>query len=803
MLYYLRFSFLIASLCWAQVATPSTPKSFNTNENIPISNIILPSFDVEQFLAEDENELRSTDTKPYRFANPISVDLNMDNSGSWTELEDGSLIWMLEIESTNAFSLNLIYDTFNIPEGAEFFVYSKDREMVLGAFSNFNHKPHGGFSTAPVKGDKIILEYNEPANAEFAGYISINTVAHDYRNVFFNTERGYGDSGSCNNNVACSVGDDWVDEVRSVAMILTSGGSRLCTGSLINNATQDLSPYFLTANHCLGGNNSWIFMFNYESPQCTNQNGPTNMTVSGSTLLASSSTSDVALLLLNETPPEDYNVHYAGWDVSGSTPSTPVGIHHPSGDIKKISFDYNNASNSGNYWDVDSWDDGTTEPGSSGSPLFDGVTHRIIGQLYGGVASCTNFGYDTYGKTSVSWNLGLSDYLDPNNTGLSYIDGIDAIDLPDPAISLSNIDLDFELESNDSDFSSITISNTGESESVLFYSLNIGSFETPLGGPDSIDNFWSDSNNEQMLESEWIDITNVGNIYEFSNNDQSGNLIDIGFDFPFYGQARNQLFINPNGWIGFGDDSNAWDNTSIPSSSAPRSSIFGFWDDLNPVNDDCNSCSGQVFYHSDGERMVIWFNNVAHWPTNFENSYYNFQIVIYKSGDIKFNYDNMVGISNSATIGIQNDSGTSGLQMSYNTEYVENNLTTHIKKNPIWAGINQLNNFEYSGELVAGNSTTLDIIIENIELPEGIYNASLNISSNASTAISYPITLTSTSDIILGDLNGDAVINVVDIVQLVNIALGLSPEITAADVNEDGIINVLDVIQLVNIVLDN
>ena len=150
MLYYLRFSFLIASLCWAQVATPSTPKSFNTNENIPISNIILPSFDVEQFLAEDENELRWTDTKPYRFANPISVDLNMDNSGSWTELEDGSLIWMLEIESTNAFSLNLIYDTFNIPEGAEFFVYSKDREMVLGAFSNFNHKPHGGFSTAPV-----------------------------------------------------------------------------------------------------------------------------------------------------------------------------------------------------------------------------------------------------------------------------------------------------------------------------------------------------------------------------------------------------------------------------------------------------------------------------------------------------------------------------------------------------------------------------------------------------------------------------------------------------------------------------
>ena len=803
MLNYIKFNLLIISICWSQVSVPSTPKSFYTNENIQISNIVLPSFDIEQFLIEDENELRSSDVKPYRFANPILVDLNMDNSGAWNQLNDGSLIWMLEIESTNAFSLNVIYDTFDIPDGAEFFVYSENREMVLGAFTSSNHKPHGGFSTAPVKGDKIILEYNEPSNAAFNGHINISSVAHDYRNVFFNTDRGYGDSGSCNNNVACSVGDDWADEIRSVTMILTSGGSRLCTGSLINNATQDLSPYFLTANHCLGGNNSWIFMFNYESPQCSNQNGPTNMTVSGSSLLASSSTSDVALLLLNETPPQDYNVHYAGWDVSGSTPSIPVGIHHPSGDIKKISFDYNNASNSGNYWDVDSWDDGTTEPGSSGSPLFDGETHRIIGQLYGGVASCTNFGYDTYGKTSVSWNLGLSNYLDPNNTGLSFIDGIDAIDLPDPELSLSNLNLDFELENSESDLSSITISNTGENESVLFYSLSIRSFENPLGGPDIVDNFWSDSNNEATLNNEWIDISGIGNLYEFTNNDDSGEIINIGFEFPFYGQNRNQLFINPNGWIGFANDSNAWDNISIPSTSAPNSAIFGFWDDLNPINDNCNSCAGEVLYHSNDERMVVWFNDVAHWPTNFENSYYDFQIVIYKSGEIKFNYNNMVGITNSATIGIQNDSGNSGLQIAYNTQYVENELTSYVKKNPIWAGINQINNFDVSGELLAGSSANVNIIIENDDLADGDYNANLNISSNGSVELSYPISLISSSNSIEGDINDDSLVNVIDIVQLVSIALGESPEINSADLNDDGIINVLDVIFLVNIVLGN
>ena len=105
-----------------------------------------------------------------------------------------------------------------------------------------------------------------------------------------------------------------------------NGSTYTMSLELINNGSQDLTPYFLTANHCLGGNNSWIFMFNYESPTCSNQNGPTNMTVSGSSLLVNSSSSDVALLLLNETPPESYNVHYAGWDVSGNIPNIPVSL---------------------------------------------------------------------------------------------------------------------------------------------------------------------------------------------------------------------------------------------------------------------------------------------------------------------------------------------------------------------------------------------------------------------------------------------------------------------------------------------
>ena len=86
------------------------------------------------------------------------------------------------------------------------------------------------------------------------------------------------------------------------------------------------------------------------------------------------------------------------------------------------------------HWRVADWEDGTTEPGSSGSPLFD-ADHRIVGQLHGGEASCSYNVNDYYGKFSTSWNNGLSGWLDPNNTGTLVLDGIDAIDIPDPALS--------------------------------------------------------------------------------------------------------------------------------------------------------------------------------------------------------------------------------------------------------------------------------------------------------------------------------------------------------------------------------
>ena len=267
------FTILTFNILLAQISLEKTPKSllFDLNNSIP--DIAMPT--INEDILWQQDMIENDKNIPFRFGAPIDVSFNLNNSGLWEETELGR-VWRLSITSDNAYSINLLYDRFIIPDGAEMFVYDENMNTVLGAFTSLNNKAHETFSTAPTKGSNTIVEYFEPYDADFNGEIQISRVVHAYKDVFYPDEsRDYGDSGSCNNNVNCPEFADWADEVRSVAMILSGGGFRLCTGSLVNNVRQDLTPYFLTANHCLGGESSWIFMFNYESPGCNNQNGPT------------------------------------------------------------------------------------------------------------------------------------------------------------------------------------------------------------------------------------------------------------------------------------------------------------------------------------------------------------------------------------------------------------------------------------------------------------------------------------------------------------------------------------------------
>ena len=432
---------LCTTSSYAQLSLGGTPKTFQFNlKTNSAPAIITDSVDVQTLLLEDAEEEKQG--IPQRFGYPFDVDYSLLNSGNWQTLPDGSRLWTLQIESPGAKSINLIYKNFWLAEGVRFYIYSADRTMLIGAFSSQNNKEHKKFATAPVQGDKIILELNVPANVGYPGEIEISRIVHAYRDFFNKDTKDFGSSGSCNNNVNCPEGDPWKDETNSVAMILLGNGFRYCSGAMVNNVREDLTPYFLTADHCLNSPETFIFMFNYQSPDCSNTNGPTTMTVQGSTLLANDDFSDFALLLLDETPPDSFGIFFSGWSAENIAAPATVGIHHPAGDIKKISFNnnavtstsyYSTSSGNNSHWRVDDWEDGTTEGGSSGSPLYDN-NHRVIGQLHGGNASCASITDDWYGKFSVSWDgtastNRLRDWLDPDSTGLLVLDGLDGTGL--------------------------------------------------------------------------------------------------------------------------------------------------------------------------------------------------------------------------------------------------------------------------------------------------------------------------------------------------------------------------------------
>jgi len=400
----------------------------------------MPSFDVEAWIKKAQSEPKHQEGGQL-FAQAFPVSFTPLTDGTWETLADGMKVWRLSIVSKDAVSLNLFLSQYTLFRGNRLFVYDAEMTQVRGSFTFENNKENGKMAIAPIKGDNIIVEMQVDAGAEMPIF-EIGIVNHEIT-------YGYGDSGTCNINTVCDYTDDFNmrDEVDAVAMILTSAGSRRCSGTMINNAAQNQRQLFLTANHCLGGEVSWIFMFNYQSSVCNlaqQNNGPTQDTVQGSRLLGNSAASDVALLELTEQIPNGYNVYYAGYNALDQA-NIPFAIHHPSGDIKKIAWseqatvsDEWSANNRDTHWQVVKWDGPgtgagnqgdrtTTEPGSSGSGLFD-PQGRLVGQLHGGAATCS-FPYDDlYGKLSRSYddNAAIRNALDPTNSGIRQVPGLRA-----------------------------------------------------------------------------------------------------------------------------------------------------------------------------------------------------------------------------------------------------------------------------------------------------------------------------------------------------------------------------------------
>ncbi|WP_430412088.1 T9SS type A sorting domain-containing protein [Kordia sp.] len=440
----------------AQNSQRPQPESWNLSDIAKVAPIELPRPNLAPLQAEDAvNDLNKS--IPWRFGYDHFVDYGVTNAGKWHTLPNGDRIWRIKFVSPGALTMNLIFDRYNIPFGGKVYIYSGDKSQILNVFTHQHNNPEEILGTWMVDGESIWIEYFEPKKVTGQGRLNIGNVIHGYRTLTLpdtdaTNPEALNTSGACNVDVNCDItgtsatANEVKNDVRKSVGMIVVGGSGNCTGALVNNTNNDGTPYFLTANHCLGGSVAgWAFRFNWASDEADADCATTApsvdnsfiQTASGGILRASNSESDMALIEITDAAffAANPDVVWAGWNRSTTdVPTLAIGIHHPDGDIQKVCVDldgaYRNSINfNGNpsteIWHIDDWDLGVTEPGSSGSPLFnqDGL---LIGKLSGGFAACSgtndNNLEDWYGRFGVSWDFSsvnsqqLKFWLDPAGT---------------------------------------------------------------------------------------------------------------------------------------------------------------------------------------------------------------------------------------------------------------------------------------------------------------------------------------------------------------------------------------------------
>ena len=359
---------------------------------------------------------------------------------AWRETFGGRAAqWMVTSRGARAMRIGL--EAAFLPSGTEIrFAGDAGKGTVYGPFTAAEIFAMGPTYWSPVlEDDSAVVEVFVPDGSPGDIVMAIARISHLFASPSdADVETAAKAAQACEVDLICRSATDAAlatvgKSVARMTFTLSTGGTALCTGTLLNPLRGALIPYFYSANHCISTQASastltthWF----YDRTGCGT--GVTSASyvqlTGGATLLFADATSDVLFMRLNSTPP--VGAVYAGWDSTTLGSGALTAVHHPAGDLKKVSLgtfggfaSYGGAPGSvGNHifalWN--STATGVTEGGSSGSGIFTAVgspasEYRLRGGLHGGASSCTATGLDLsdyYSRFDQAYPS-ISQYLDP------------------------------------------------------------------------------------------------------------------------------------------------------------------------------------------------------------------------------------------------------------------------------------------------------------------------------------------------------------------------------------------------------
>lgn len=409
----------------AQISNGGIP--FSNTQNI-IENTKNNVFNLTETWEEHQTAYYAeSPNKPFIIAQGVDIDVKYPESGTFTYLNDGSIVWQTAITVPTAPALGIYMDKFQLPKGVNMYVKSKNGRQILGAYTQENNSPDQIFAIEACLGETAIIEFNIAPGINANDIVFNANKAMVYREsieylkeyltdeevqVLVNTGTDAdpynltGRGSVCFIDANCSIGDSHPLSKKAAVQTLTvvNNSIGMCSATLINNTSNsstNCTPLLFLASHCESSGLGWantnysnlLVRFNFQRPECNSTSVAKQNTITGmnfksrSEYTAGMNANDIGddflLLQFRINIPERFEAVMAGWDLSTQPVNPPsgqkyIGFHHPAGDTKKVTFASKLTPSNNLFYTLDienSRTNGAYAPGSSGSGLFreDGI----------------------------------------------------------------------------------------------------------------------------------------------------------------------------------------------------------------------------------------------------------------------------------------------------------------------------------------------------------------------------------------------------------------------------------------------